>query len=154
MQGGPFSSQIGDSLGKLKLHQNYVFHKRWVQKGSLLTMKITSDWKTISSGNIYGILSLPYMFYLSSNPHGSAPFFKPMMCLFGKIEILSKSWFLVNHGLIKAPVWLRKSLQTENLFHQGVSMESMLHHTCVTLSCNPHSRKSFFKPMMCFFGKI
>ena len=38
-------------------------------------------------------LSLTYMSYLSSNPHGRKPFFKPKMCLFGKIEILSKSCF-------------------------------------------------------------
>ena len=43
MGGSLFSSQRCASLGKFKFHQNRVFHKTWVEKGSLLTKKITSD---------------------------------------------------------------------------------------------------------------
>ena len=39
MGGSLFSSQRCASLGKLKFHQNRVFHKTWCEKGSLLNQE-------------------------------------------------------------------------------------------------------------------
>ena len=52
---------------------------------------------------------------------------------------LCKNWdlvkitFFIKHGFKKAPTWPTKSPETEKLFHQGVSLEPKLQHTCLIL---------------------
>ena len=106
--------------------------KIWVQKGSLLTKKITSDWKTFSLVNSYGTLALPYKPNLSSNYHKRKPFFSSQRCTpLGKLKFFTIMFF-IKDGLKKSLSWPRKWPQTEKHFHHVVSMEPKLHHTYLT----------------------
>ena len=153
MGGSLFSSQRCASLGKLKFCQNHVFHKTWVQKGSLLMKKITSDWKTFSLVNIYGTLVLPQKPNLSSNYHSRKPFFRTKMCLFGKIKnfhnrVFHKTW--VQNGSLLT----QKITSDWKTFSSGSIYGTLASPYMSYLSSNPHGRKPFFKTKMCLFGKI
>ena len=128
----PFSSQRCASLQKLRFAQNCVFHKTWVQKGSLLTKKITSEWNPLIIREYLWNLSFAIHVLLQLWLSWQEAFFKPKMCFFAKIEIWSKSCFFVKHGFEKSHPCPRNLPYTEKLNQQWESMEPELHHTCQT----------------------
>ena len=106
-----FKPKMSPLLGKLKFHQKLCFfNKAWVQKGSHLTKKITSDWKTFF---IRGICMEPKLYHtylsLSSNSDRRKPFFQAKdVAPLGKLKISSKSCFFIKHNFKKAPCCQRK----------------------------------------------
>ena len=99
-----FSSQRCASLGKLKFCQNRIFHKTWVQKGSLydqenhLRLKNFFIREFLMKSKLHHTCLTQVLTFV-----GGSPFFKPKIYLFGKIEILSKSCFFIKHEFKKAP---------------------------------------------------
>ena len=76
------------SLRKLRICENHVFCKTWVQRCSLLTKNSTIHIKLLPSGNIYGTLASPYKCWIRNSPLGRKNSFDRKMCLFKKTENL------------------------------------------------------------------
>ena len=117
------------------------------KKGSMLTKKITSDWKNFFHQDVsMEPKVLPYIPYLSSNPHGRKCFFfqDKDVPLLGKIKISSKIVFFIKRGFKKGSLLTKKTF----FIRQYLWNVKFAIHTLV-LPLPLTAGSIFFKPKKC-----